>query len=243
MSEIIKLYLIRHARQESPLCNVNVPLADEGLLQSVLVGKRLKSYNIDEVYSSDLIRAKMTADIIRREVSETGLKEDIRCKREDDKSGNCDGGIVKTNIHEFHELREIDFGYLTGLSDAVIQVKYADYFLKRDDMREDINIPGGENGSQVYERMKKAINTIIERGKVCGHENIVIVSHGGAIRSYLAGILGMPQAKRFLIAKTMENTSVSQVNYDVGKDRFSVERINDYSHLEGYDNLLRKAFK
>lgn len=68
MSKIIHIYLIRHARQNSPLCNVNVPLADEGIVQSELVGERLKAYNIDKVYSSNLIRAKMTAAIIREKL-------------------------------------------------------------------------------------------------------------------------------------------------------------------------------
>ena len=79
MSKIIHIYLIRHARQNSPLCNVNVPLADEGIVQSELVGERLKAYNIDKVYSSNLIRAKMTAAIIREKL---GLPSDDNGKYE-----------------------------------------------------------------------------------------------------------------------------------------------------------------
>ena len=75
------------------------------------------------------------------------------------------------------------------------------------------------------------------------YANIAVVSHGGAIRCYLAGLLGMPQSHRFMIAKNMENTSITEIFYDVDKQIFSVERMNDYSHLEGYDKLLRKHFK
>lgn len=218
----IKLYLIRHARQESPLCNVDVPLANEGLLQSELLGKRLKNYNIDKVYSSHLIRARMTADIIRQQI---GIKIDCN------------------ESYEKEDLRETDFGDMTGLPDDVLKVKYCDYFEKRERMEEDIRIPGGENGEEVFYRMNRAITEIVRDGMENHYKNIAIVSHGGAIRCYLAGILGMPLGKRFAIAKTMENCSITQVNYNIEHGNYSVERINDYSHLEGFDELLRKNFK
>ena len=219
LSKIIKLFLIRHARQESPLCNVNVPLADEGLIQSKLLGERLKNYNIDKIYSSDLIRAKSTAGI----VSEIIFGENLNC--------------------ELEELSEMDFGDMTGLSDEVIKVKFADYFIKRDLMDEDIAIPGGENGKMVYERVRKAVDRIIEDAMRDNCRNIVIVSHGGAIRSFLAGVLGMPQEKRFMFAKNMENTSITQIDYNIDTQKFYVEVINDYAHLEEHDKLLRKHFK
>ena len=64
MSDYITIYLIRHARQSSSLCNVNVELSKEGIMQSELLAERLQKCNIKKVYSSDLIRAVETADII-----------------------------------------------------------------------------------------------------------------------------------------------------------------------------------
>ena len=49
----MKLYLIRHGRQNSRLCNVNVDLSEEGYRQAALVGERLFRQNIQAVYSSD----------------------------------------------------------------------------------------------------------------------------------------------------------------------------------------------
>lgn len=219
MKKIIKLFIIRHARQKSPLCNVNVSLADEGLIQSKLLGERLKTYNIDKIYSSDLIRARMTAHIVSSEI------------------------FGKVSNTELGELREFDYGEMTGLSDDVIKVRYKDYLEKRDLMNEDIAIPGGENGAMVYERMKNSIDRILEEAKENDYENIVIVSHGGAIRSLIAGILGMPQEKRFMFAKTMENTSITQIDYHTDTNKFYVEVINDYAHLQGHRELLRKNFK
>ena len=90
----MRIYLIRHGRQNSPLCNVNVPLSDAGRRQAELLGERLKKESIDAVWSSDLIRARETADIIN---------EKIRAPR-----------FIREG------LREISFGDLEGLSDDVI---------------------------------------------------------------------------------------------------------------------------
>ena len=62
----MRILLIRHGRQNSPLCNVNVPLAEEGRRQAELLGERLKNENVDAIWSSDLIRAVETADIINQ---------------------------------------------------------------------------------------------------------------------------------------------------------------------------------
>ena len=107
----MRIYLIRHGRQNSPLCNVNVPLSDAGRRQAELLGKRLKKESIDAVWSSDLIRARETADIIN---------EKIRAPR-----------IIREG------LREISFGDLEGLSDDVIMERYADFFAARASMKQD----------------------------------------------------------------------------------------------------------
>ena len=38
----MRILLIRHGRQNSPLCNVDVPLSEEGRAQADLLGERLK---------------------------------------------------------------------------------------------------------------------------------------------------------------------------------------------------------
>lgn len=226
----MKLYLIRHARQDSALCNVNVSLSKEGIEQSILLGERLREYEIDKVYSSDLTRAVMTAGIIRAKLSGQDTIDDKEIMLEDE---TC----------LYHDLRETDFGEMTGLEDSVLRLKYADYFASRDERKEDVRIPGGENGEEVYFRMNRAINSIIEEGMKYDYRNIAIITHGGAIRCYLAGLLGMPQSHRFMIAKNMENTSITEIHYNTDTAVYSVERLNDYAHLEGYEELLRKNFK
>lgn len=124
----MRIYLIRHGRQNSPLCNVNVPLSDAGRRQAELLGERLKKESIDAVWSSDLIRARETADIIN---------EKIRAPR-----------FIREG------LREISFGDLEGLSDDVIMERYADFFAARASMKQDLPYPGGESAAVVIRRAR-----------------------------------------------------------------------------------------
>ena len=85
-----QIYLIRHGRQSSKLCNVDVSLDDAGRRQADLVADRLISYKLEALYASGLKRAQETAQAISQA---TGLP--VRC------------------VESFHE---IEFGELTGLS-------------------------------------------------------------------------------------------------------------------------------
>lgn len=145
----MRIYLIRHGRQNSPLCNVNVPLSDAGRRQAELLGERLKKESIDAVWSSDLIRACETADIIN---------EKIQAPR-----------IIREG------LREISFGELEGLSDDVIMERYADFFAARATMKEDLPYPGGENAADVIRRAVPVMDEIAKSGA----ETVAVVTHGG----------------------------------------------------------------
>lgn len=145
----MRIYLIRHGRQNSPLCNVNVPLSDAGRRQAELLGERLKKESIDAVWSSDLIRACETADIIN---------DKIQAPR-----------IIREG------LREISFGELEGLSDDVIMERYADFFAARATMKEDLPYPGGENAVDVIRRAVPVMDEIAKSGA----ETVAVVTHGG----------------------------------------------------------------
>lgn len=212
----MNIYLIRHGRQDSSLCNVNVPLSNEGMEQARLLGERLRTYNIDAIYSSNLIRAKETAIIIQQVLEEKDKVE------------------LPYKIYE--GLREINYGDLEGIENEEVKIKYQDFFEERDKLEEDLAFPGGENGRMVYERANKALYEIEKEG----FENVVIVTHGGTIRSLLTGVLGMDQSKKLLFGSSLENCSISHLIYDKKKKRHCVERFNDYAHLESHPHLLRK---
>lgn len=209
----MKLYLIRHGRQDSPLCNVDVPLCEAGRRQAQLLGKRLEQYQIDALYSSALIRAVQTAEIINEHLH------------------------LEHNI--IPQLREISFGELEGMREEDIQTQYRDFLMERREMSSDLPYPKGESGQMVYKRVYPVIQNILQTQAT----NVAIVTHGGVIRAVLAGILGIDMAKKLMFAKELENTSITQIDYHGDYQYFTVERINDYAHIEQQEQLLRKYFK
>jgi len=214
---MIRLYLIRHGRQESALCNVNVPLVKEGREQAELCGKRLKKYHIQRLYSSNLIRAVETAQIINEQ--------------------------LKVPYETYENLAEMDFGELTGLTDTEICERFSDFVKERNSVTNDVPFPGGESGRDVFDRAYPIIMDIVGKAEKENTENIAIVTHGGLIRSVLAGFLGCGFENKLLFARDLENCSITQVDYNSANGKFYVERINDYAHIEEDEKLLRKYFK
>lgn len=210
---MINIYLVRHGRQKSPLCNVDVELSPEGRHQAELLRDRLKNYDIDAIYSSNLIRARQTAEIINQVFM---LPHEIR-----------------------DDIREISFGLMEGQSDEYIEERFHDFKVEQKKLLCDIPYPGGENGTDVCDRAMPILREISRSGK----KNIVVVTHGGVIRSILAALIGKNQAQRFLFAVSLENTGITQLIYHPQEDRYYLERFNDYAHLEAYPHLHRSHFK
>lgn len=208
----MKLYLVRHGRQSSKLCNVNVDLSEEGFRQAALVGERLFPAKIDAVYSSDLIRAVQTAQAAN----------------------------LYWNVEHFVRpgLREISFGDMEGMSDEDIAVKYADFKARQKKMEEDLRYPGGECAADVIARALPVFEEMVNSG----YKNIAVVTHGGVIRSMIAHFLGIDLARWRTMAVSLENCSISELDYHEDTGRFYLERLNDYAHLERYPELLRSSW-
>jgi len=209
----MRIFLIRHGRQNSPLCNVNVPLAEEGRLQAKFLGERLKAEQIEAVWSSDLIRAMETADIIN---------ESLHVQRE----------IRK-------DIREISFGDMEGLSDEVIADRFEEFLRERSRMEKDMAYPGGECAGDVVLRAHSVMKEIISRD----YENVAVVTHGGVIRSLVAYYLGMDLAKVQLLGAHLENTGITELWVRKSDGRVSVNRFNDAGHLEDHPELLRRGWR
>ncbi len=210
---MVNIYLIRHGRQCSDLCNVDVDLSVEGIKQAELLRDRFQNYEIDALYASNLIRARQTAEIINK------------------------AQLLPIKIRE--DIKEISFGLMEGKSDEYNHEHYGDVLAEQLKFVEDIPYPGGETGTDVYERAMPIIREIAQSGK----KNIVVVTHGGVIRALLAGLFSRSQAKRLLYATSLENTSITQLVYNPKLDCFYLERFNDSAHLEGYPELSRRSFK
>lgn len=209
----MRLLLIRHGRQDSPLCNVNVPLSEEGRRQAELLGERLVKEHVDAVWSSELIRAVETADIINEKLQVE------RVRRED--------------------LKEISFGDMEGLSDLEIADKYEDFLRARSKMEKDMAYPGGECAGDVLERVLPVLKEICEKD----YETVAVVTHGGVIRSVVAHYLGMDLARVPLLATQLENCGITELWIRKNDGRVILNRFNDASHLECCPELLRSGWK
>lgn len=224
------LYLIRHGRQSSTLCNVDVPLNEIGKRQAKLLGERMRKYTLDALYSSDLTRAMETTEIVfagRREL------------------------LAKLQIRK--ELREMDFGSLTGKPDEEVKAFYQKYYEENRRLFEerkegalwhpyfipqtDMGYPEGENGVLVWERVLPLLEEMLQSGK----KQIAVVCHGGTIRTILAALFGRDINSRLLFGTSLENCSITQIHYDEEKKGFFLDRFNDYAHLEEQEELLRKS--
>ena len=209
----MRILLIRHGRQNSPLCNVNVPLAEEGRRQAALLGERLKDEKIEAVWSSDLIRAVETADIIN---------ESLQVPRE----------IRK-------DIREISFGDMEGLSDEVIADRFEEFLRERSRMEKDLPYPGGECAGDVVVRAVPVLKEIMEHD----YETVAGVTRGGVMRSLVAYYLGMDLAKVQLLGGHLENCGITELWVRKSDGRVLVNRFNDAAHLECSPELLRSGWR
>lgn len=234
------LYLIRHGRQDSSACNVNVPLSAEGRRQAELLGERMKHFPVDALYCSDLLRAEETARIAFADSPE--LLEHLQVRP---------------------ALREMDFGSLTGHPDAQVKRFYADYYQtqlhvfqeqKNNDSpadelsafvkgffvpTEEMAYPDGENGRQVMLRLIPVMREWIAGGS----QRIAVVCHGGLIRVLLSALFSGDFARRLQFGTSLENCSITQLHYDEDKQGFYMDSFNDAAHLEGHPELMRGVWK
>ncbi|MFR3727557.1 histidine phosphatase family protein [Lacrimispora sp.] len=208
----MNLYLIRHGRQSSRLCNVDVNLSEAGFRQARLTGERLALKKIDALYSSDLIRAVETA-------------------QEANKLWNVPHLIRP-------ELREISFGDMEGMTDEAIAVTFEEFKKEQARMEKDLPYPGGECAADVIKRAMPVFEEIASSG----FQNVAVVTHGGVIRTMVAAFLHMEPKDYRLLGNSLENCSITEVRWLEEANRFTVERFNDYAHLESYPELLRASW-
>lgn len=117
-------------------------------------------------------------------------------------------------------LREYDMGDWTGLTREEIVARFG-----APPFGGDAHIPNGETAHQVFERMHSFLGEILDRH--APGEHVVLVSHGGALNTLVAGLLGLTVQRRSPFV--FNNASVSELVLE-GK-RWRLLRLNDVCHL------------
>ena len=169
------LVLLRHGQSEWNLANrftgfKDVELTDKGREEALNAGKLLKQAGIrfDQVFSSTQIRANDTAEIALNEAGQGALFE----------------GMIR---HD--DLRERDYGDLTGLNKDETREKYGAEQVHIWRRSYDTPPPGGECLQDVVEKRVRPyyesnIKPMLDEGK-----NVLIAAHGNSLRAMLI-ILG-----------------------------------------------------
>jgi 2,3-bisphosphoglycerate-dependent phosphoglycerate mutase len=189
-----KLILLRHGKSVWNKKNifsgwVDIPLAQEGVEEAIRAGKSMASLNVDEIYTSELIRAQMTAFIV---MSQSGTSK-VPCVQHKE-GGKFDSWYKKGATGEEFipayiawELNERMYGDLQGKNKAkTIEEHGADQVqLWRRSYR--IAPPGGET---LEDTAKRSIpffqNTILNRLKE--GKDVFVCAHGNSLRSIVMHI-------------------------------------------------------
>ena len=213
------VYLIRHGTTDNNLNGLfqgsrDIPLGELGILQSQQLAERFKNIPLQAIYTSPLIRAQQTAQIL--------------CKNHPHMSpilGNS--------------LRELNGGLLEGHSGEENTSRFPQQMKYLDNQPTLFSAPGGESTRQVYNRMIHAMRGIVDQ---CPNQQIAVVSHGFTIQTYIGYVKQVPfdQLERYIVG----NTSVTCLQYDQNKISliYMSDMQHLPSNLQFYvaDNFLHK---
>ena len=200
----MRLILVRHGESESNaemrFGNAATPLTERGHRQAKATARWLAGHARPEILvASTMKRALDTAHYLAEPFGVTPVAH--------------------------HLLREVDLGDLENLTPAEAAERYPETWERNQDFEDlDFGWPGGETRRQFFARVRLAFAQLPSVGS---GQDLLVVSHGGVLCSYLAELLeGRPQSwhKYFL-----GNCSVTTLA--VRKDSISVLDLNNTGHL------------
>jgi broad specificity phosphatase PhoE len=119
----------------------------------------------------------------------------------------------------------MNFGAWEGLTIEEIKKLFANEIIKWWENPFSIRIPDGETYSELIERSVNALKEIVARHN---DGRIVVVSHGGPIRSILCSVMGIDLGKYWRLE--LHNGSLSIVDFS-GWEYGILTLLNDCSHL------------
>ncbi len=161
MDKLTTFYIVRHGETESNVRKIiqgqsDSPLTKKGIEEIKRVAKKLKRINFDYVFSSDLLRAKRTAEIIALE--------------------------HKLEIQTNKLLRERRFGNLEGKSNSELKWEKRFENLTNEQKYTYKHSPDIESDQEIVTRFLTFLREV-----AIGYpgKNILVVTHGGIIRTSL----------------------------------------------------------
>ncbi|MFQ6057285.1 MAG: histidine phosphatase family protein [Anaerolineae bacterium] len=185
------------------------PLTERGRRQSEKLAKHLAHLPIAALYTSSLKRALETARIIAHTLN------------------------LPLTVDE--RLREYGLGELEGLTIEEVKERYPAIYRGWQETTRWIPLPGEEGRAVFAQRVRAAMADIVK-----GHPDgtVAVITHGGAIGVFLAGLLGLDLGER--LPFWFDNASLSIVELDGHRTR--IRALNDTCHLKekGFDSEVEE---
>lgn len=154
-------HLIRHGKDDDTVRGgwSNTSLTEYGVEQVHKLGVQLQEMDLDVdcIYTSDLQRAKETAEIIAE--------------------------YLKVPIQYRPEFRETNNGDLAGIKNEEAAERYPEMYWSSMDYNQ--YYPNGESPETFYKRVEEGWEKFKEDVKITDAKNVVLVTHGGVIEAIL----------------------------------------------------------
>ena len=150
----MRIFFVRHGKDDENFRGgwSSLGLVPEGVEQAKQLARYFSEYGITKIISSDLPRAKETAELLAKELGLTVVSEE--------------------------RLREADNGKLAGMPNEEALEKYPGLFWST--LKPDECYPNGESPMQFFSRIKEWFEMFLKECKDADG-NVLVVTHGGVI--------------------------------------------------------------
>ncbi len=165
-----RLILIRHGQSQWNLENrftgwIDIPLSPNGEEEARRAGRLLKDFKIDRAFTSALIRAHQTLDIILKEIHQTEVP-----------------------IKKDQALNERHYGELQGLNKADTAKRYGDEQVRLWRRSYDVRPPGGESLKDTAARTLPYFTSRILPEAAKAGRTVLVCAHGNSLRSIVMSL-------------------------------------------------------
>ncbi len=162
----MRILLARHAKTGKAykgryIGSTDLPISEKGVQQAEDLAKRLEMYNPCCCFSSPMTRTRQTSDIV---CSKLGIPCEFK------------KGLV-----------EIDFGAWEGMTFAEIAKSYPEEVDRWSSEGMDFHFPAGDKSSEFSKRVQD-VSSLLSQNPA---SPLLIVSHGGVIRTMICHFLGL----------------------------------------------------
>ncbi len=163
-----EIFLMRHGQTQWNTAkrfqgSMDIKLDDTGLQQAAKLKQRLSKVDFQAVYTSDLQRCSLTAQMIAKD--------------------------RVLQVYEMEELREVSFGHWEGQNYDLLKRDLTSGVKAWFDNPSKQIIPGGETVEQVESRLHQVKNHIMANYM---NQQVAIVTHGALLRYLLSSWLHLP---------------------------------------------------